>query len=82
MDSAIRSLACVLIASLALAQECLALGGKQGNTVTKSHTDGRLCPHHSLLAFYTHIYIYATLFVYHHRVNKFTIPFMFLLLIY
>ena len=58
MNNAIRSLACVLIAPLALAQECLALGGKHGNNDTKSHIDGRLYPHHSLLAFCTHMITY------------------------
>lgn len=75
MNSAIRSLACLLIAPLALAQECLALGGKYGNTDTKSHIDGWRLRSALIL-----LHIYATLSVYHHCVSKFTIPFMFLLL--
>lgn len=63
MASAIRLLACVLTTPLALALECLELGSKCGNTVTKSHTKGSVlitdCVHGC-----------ATLFLYHHCVCK------------
>ena len=49
MASADRLSACVLTTPLPLA---LALGGKGENTDNASHW--RLCPHHSLCAFYTH----------------------------